>query len=185
MFRGNLLEIRWWKTCRCLEDATINEINLNASNSQRITFGKVTIPTAAALTDSYYGSLSQQSQIFMIDRNFTLLFRLICLKVQEAEFQSKARHNQGRTRGWTDSVCFSTPSHIKIFEFSFYSASVRMVIIQLLFWKPNKPFSEICEKCHTHCLAPRACVRGIFQCNSVRKKIPKAAKNKCVDPSKL
>jgi hypothetical protein len=40
--------------CRCLEDATLTEITLDALNSQRITFGKDTIPTAAALTDSYY-----------------------------------------------------------------------------------------------------------------------------------
>jgi hypothetical protein len=40
--------------CRCLEDATVTEITLDALNSQRITFGKDTIPTAAALTGSYY-----------------------------------------------------------------------------------------------------------------------------------
>jgi hypothetical protein len=40
--------------CRCLEDASVTEITLDALNSQRITFGKDTIPTAAALTGSYY-----------------------------------------------------------------------------------------------------------------------------------
>ena len=40
--------------CRCLEDATVTEFTLVALNSQRNTFGKGTIPTAAALTGSYY-----------------------------------------------------------------------------------------------------------------------------------
>jgi hypothetical protein len=41
--------------CRCLEDTTVTEITLDSLNSQRITFGKDTIPTAAALkTGSYY-----------------------------------------------------------------------------------------------------------------------------------
>ncbi len=40
--------------CRCLEDASVTEITLDALNGQRITFGKGTIPTAAALTGSYY-----------------------------------------------------------------------------------------------------------------------------------
>jgi hypothetical protein len=40
--------------CRCLEDATVTEITLDALNSQRVTFGKDSIPTAAALTGSYY-----------------------------------------------------------------------------------------------------------------------------------
>ena len=40
--------------CRCLEDATVTEITLDALNSQRITFGKDTIPTAAALTGTYF-----------------------------------------------------------------------------------------------------------------------------------
>lgn len=38
--------------CRCLEDATLTEITLDALNGQRISFGKGTIPTA--LTGSYY-----------------------------------------------------------------------------------------------------------------------------------
>ena len=40
--------------CRCLEDAKVTEITLDALNSQRVTFGKDSIPTAAALTGSYY-----------------------------------------------------------------------------------------------------------------------------------
>jgi hypothetical protein len=42
--------------CRCLEDATVTEITLDALNSQRITFGKNTIPTRADFdrTASYY-----------------------------------------------------------------------------------------------------------------------------------
>jgi hypothetical protein len=41
--------------CRCLEDdATVTEIMLDALNSQRITFGMNTIPTAVALAGSYY-----------------------------------------------------------------------------------------------------------------------------------
>jgi hypothetical protein len=41
--------------CRCLEDdATVTKITLEALNSERMTFGKSTIPTAAALTGSYY-----------------------------------------------------------------------------------------------------------------------------------
>lgn len=40
--------------CRCLEDAAVSEITLDALNSQRITFGKDTIPTAVALAGNYY-----------------------------------------------------------------------------------------------------------------------------------
>ena len=40
--------------CRCLEDDTVTEITLDALNSQIITFGKDTIPTAAALAGNYY-----------------------------------------------------------------------------------------------------------------------------------
>jgi hypothetical protein len=40
--------------CRCLEDAADSEIKLDALNSQRIAFGKDTIPTAAAFKGSYY-----------------------------------------------------------------------------------------------------------------------------------
>ena len=40
--------------CRCLEDATVTEITLDALNSQRVSFGKNSIPTAAELIGSYY-----------------------------------------------------------------------------------------------------------------------------------
>jgi hypothetical protein len=42
------------RKCRCLEDASVSEIRLDALNSQRITFGRDTIPTAVALACSYY-----------------------------------------------------------------------------------------------------------------------------------
>lgn len=40
--------------CRCLESGTVTEITLDALHSQRITFGKDTIPTAAELSGKYY-----------------------------------------------------------------------------------------------------------------------------------
>ncbi|OAJ36810.1 hypothetical protein, variant 4 [Batrachochytrium dendrobatidis JEL423] len=40
--------------CRCLEDGKATKITLDALNSQRTTFGKNTIPTAAALNGNYY-----------------------------------------------------------------------------------------------------------------------------------
>jgi hypothetical protein len=40
--------------CRCLESGTETKITLDALNSRRVTFGKDTIPTAAAFTDNYY-----------------------------------------------------------------------------------------------------------------------------------
>ena len=40
--------------CKNLKDGTMTEITLDVLNSQRITFGKDSIPTTAALTGSYY-----------------------------------------------------------------------------------------------------------------------------------
>ena len=40
--------------CRCLESGTVTEITLDALHSQRITFGKDTIPTAEDLSGKYY-----------------------------------------------------------------------------------------------------------------------------------
>jgi hypothetical protein len=40
--------------CRCLEDATVTEITLDVLNRHRVTFGKYSIPTAAALPGCYY-----------------------------------------------------------------------------------------------------------------------------------
>ena len=40
--------------CRCLESGTVTEITLYALHSQRITFGKDTIPTAEDLSGNYY-----------------------------------------------------------------------------------------------------------------------------------
>lgn len=40
--------------CRCLESGTVTEITLDALHSQRITFGKDTIPTAEDLSGNYY-----------------------------------------------------------------------------------------------------------------------------------
>jgi len=53
---GHLVFSRGGQTlkCRCLEDATVTETMLDALDSQRITFGKNTIPTAVALAGSYY-----------------------------------------------------------------------------------------------------------------------------------
>ena len=53
---GHLVFSRGGQTlkCGCLEDAAVSEIRLDSLNSQRITFGKDTIPTAIALAGSYY-----------------------------------------------------------------------------------------------------------------------------------
>jgi hypothetical protein len=54
---GHLVISRGGQTlkCRCLEDdATVTTITLDALNSERMTFGKSTMPTAVALTGSYY-----------------------------------------------------------------------------------------------------------------------------------
>ncbi|EGF84177.1 hypothetical protein BATDEDRAFT_84908 [Batrachochytrium dendrobatidis JAM81] len=40
--------------CRCLEDGKATKITLDALNGQRTTFGRDTIPTAAALNGNYY-----------------------------------------------------------------------------------------------------------------------------------
>ncbi|OAJ37371.1 hypothetical protein BDEG_21402 [Batrachochytrium dendrobatidis JEL423] len=40
--------------CRCLEDGTMTDITLDTLNGQRTTFGRDTIPTAAALDGNYY-----------------------------------------------------------------------------------------------------------------------------------
>jgi hypothetical protein len=47
--------------CRCLEDATVTEINLDDLNGDRVTFGTSTIPTAEDLVGKYYEPTDQDN----------------------------------------------------------------------------------------------------------------------------